>query len=90
MDNLRFGLAVALALVSLVLPEPGQHGALAREGQAKVVLGYVPYDGASWASLERHAQTLDIVAAQWVTIDACGNVGSHDDQTLKQFARDAG
>ena len=91
MDNLRFGLAVALALVSLVLPEPGQHGALARQGEPKVVLGYyVPYDGASWASLERHAQTLDIVAAQWVTIDACGNVGSRDDQTLKQFARARG
>ena len=24
---------------------------------------------------------------QWVTIDACGNLASHDDQTLKQLAR---
>ena len=35
-------------------------------------------------------QALDIVAAQWVTIDPCGNLGSRDDQTLKQFARGRG
>jgi len=30
---------------------------------------------------------IDIVAVQSVTIDACGGVGSSDDQTLKQFAQ---
>ena len=66
-------------------------GAQAREGQARLVVGYyVPYEGSSWASLEQHVQTLDIVAAQWVSIDACGNVGSSDDQTLKAFARERG
>ncbi|HET6315207.1 MAG TPA: glycosyl hydrolase family 18 protein, partial [Chloroflexota bacterium] len=41
----------------------------------------------SWASLQTHVHDLDIVAAQWVRIDACGNLGSTDDQTLKEFAR---
>src|SRR5207249_3808074 len=48
---------------------------------------YVAYDATSWASLAEHVDQLDIVAAQWVTIDACGNLASHDDQTLKQLAR---
>jgi spore germination protein len=52
------------------------------------VLGYyVPYDPTSWASFQENAQKIDAVGAQWVTIDACGNLTSHDDQTLKQFAR---
>src|SRR5919197_5148 len=52
------------------------------------VLGYyVPYDPSSWASLQEHARAIDAVGAQWVTIDACGNLASRDDQTLKQFAR---
>jgi spore germination protein YaaH len=55
------------------------------------VLGYyVPYDPASWASLEANAAQIDIVAAQWVTVDACGQLSSQDDQTLKQFARSQG
>lgn len=56
-----------------------------------VVLGYyVPYDPSSWASLEAHADRVNVVAAQWATVDACGGISSHDDQTLKQFARDHG
>ena len=52
-----------------------------------LVLGYyVPYDSTSWTSLEAHADQLDIVSAQWATIDACGGISSRDDQTLKQFA----
>jgi spore germination protein YaaH len=31
-----------------------------------------------------------MVAAQWVTVDACGNLGSRDDQTLKQLAQARG
>src|SRR5207245_2407550 len=54
----------------------------------RLVLGYyVPYDATSWASLVDHVDGLDIVAAQWVTIDACGNLASRDDQTLKQLAQ---
>src|SRR5215216_5384897 len=57
--------------------------------QQRVMLGYyVPYDSTSWTSIEAHADALDVVAAQWVTVDPCGNLGSTDDQTLKQFARD--
>jgi spore germination protein len=57
----------------------------------KLVVGYyVPYDPTSWASLSAHADRLNVVAAQWVTIDACGNLSSQDDQTLKQFARERG
>jgi spore germination protein YaaH len=56
-----------------------------------VFLGYyVPYDPTSWASLEAHIDQLDVVAAQWTTIDACGGLSSRDDQTLKQFAHDHG
>ena len=54
----------------------------------RIMLGYyVPYDPTSWASLEAHADALDIVAAQWVSVDPCGNLSSTDDQTLNQFAR---
>jgi spore germination protein YaaH len=64
------------------------HASLARDG---LVLGYyVPYDPTSWASLEAHPGQLDLVAAQWATIDGCGGLTSRDDQTLKQFARDHG
>jgi spore germination protein len=55
------------------------------------VLGYyVPYDPASWATVEAHADKIDVVAAQWVTVDACGRLTSQDNQTLKQFARSRG
>ena len=50
----------------------------------------MPYDPASWLSLESQAQSIDIVAAQWVTIDGCGRLASHDDQTVKHFARARG
>ena len=62
--------------------------AVAARAEPPLVLGYyVPYDSTSWFSLQAHADQLDVVAAQWVTIDGCGNLGSRDDQTLKQFAR---
>src|SRR5437016_2560007 len=78
--------AMCLALLLGVL-STGQAGA-ARQASARVVLGYyVPYDPASWASLAEHVDQLDMVAAQWVTIDGCGNLASSDDQTLKQLAR---
>ncbi|MDP8922184.1 MAG: glycosyl hydrolase family 18 protein [Chloroflexota bacterium] len=58
---------------------------------ARRVLGYyVTYDPTSWAALEANAAHLDDVAGQWVTIDACGQLGSRDDQTLKQFAQSRG
>jgi len=51
------------------------------------VLGYyVPYDSTSWESLVAQAASIDDVAAQWVTVDACGQLGSRDDHTLIQFA----
>jgi spore germination protein YaaH len=55
------------------------------------VLGYyVPYDSTSWDSLVAQAAFVDDVAAQWVTIDACGQLGSRDDRTLTQFAHEHG
>ena len=55
------------------------------------VLGYyVPYDPTSWESLTAQASLIDDVAVQWVTIDACGQIGSRDDRTLLQFARSRG
>ena len=68
-------------------PEPA---ALPLAGGRQVLAYYVPYDPTSWASLVAHPGTIDVVAAQWVTIDACGQVGSRDDQTLKQFAQARG
>jgi len=47
---------------------------------------YVPYDATSWQSLQAHPESIDTIAAQWVTIDACGNLSSREDDTLKQFA----
>lgn len=74
---------LCLMLVVLV-PFGGSSQAFAQHRQ---VLGYyVPYDPTSWASLQAHADALDFVATQWVTVDACGGLGSRDDQTLKQFA----
>src|SRR5205823_14940141 len=60
------------------------HGSQGR----RIVLGYyVPYDSSSWSSLVAHAEQLDVVAAQWVSIDSCGNIGARDEQTLKEFVR---
>lgn len=72
---------------------PAEHPATeARQASgSRLVLGYyVPYDAGSWASLEAHADQLDLVALQWATIDACGGLSSRDDQTLKAFARGRG
>jgi spore germination protein len=79
-------LLVVCVAWGLMLPTLG-----AAQPSNRLILGYyVPYDSTSWTSLEAHADKLDMVAAQWVTIDACGNLGSRDDQTLKQFARSRG
>jgi spore germination protein YaaH len=53
---------------------------------ARVIAYYVSYDPQAWASLEQHADELDLVDGQWVTITACGDLGSRDDETLRQFA----
>src|SRR5215469_12529358 len=61
------------------------------EPTRRLVLGYyVPYDATSWASLQAHVDQMDFVAAQWVTLDGCGNLGSRDDETLTRFARARG
>ncbi len=74
-------LVVLLAAISPVATSTSQPAAGRR------VLGYyVPYDPTSWSSLVANPEAIDVVAAQWVTIDACGQLGSRDDQTLKQFA----
>jgi spore germination protein YaaH len=78
----RLSLSLLLALICL-LP-PGSSAAAA--ASQRTVLGYyVPYDPTSWSSLQNHADALDFVAAQWVSVDACGGLTTHDDQTLKQF-----
>ncbi len=72
---------------ALLAVAPATVGAIAEK---RMFAYYVPYDPTSWASLQEHAGATDNVGAQWVTIDACGNIGSRDDQTLKQFARTQG
>jgi spore germination protein len=80
------GRAAWTALLGAVLLALGGHRADA--AARPLVLGYyVPYDAASWASLQAHADQIDLVAAQWVTVNACGSLGSSDDQTLKRFAQ---
>src|SRR5919202_819041 len=77
-------LAAGLVVAGSAAPAAGQQPA-----DHRLLLGYyVPYDSTSWFSLQAHADDLDIVAAQWVTIDGCGQLGSRDDQTLKRLARD--
>jgi spore germination protein YaaH len=85
-------LSPLVLLVVLTLLPPGQSAAQQPEPPSgRRVLGYyVPYDPSSWASLQANPLAIDYVAAQWVTIDACGQIGSRDDQTLKQFARSHG
>lgn len=71
--------------------EPERRPAGARPDARRLVLGYyVPYDTTSWASLQTQAASIDVVAVQWVTIDACGRLTSDDNQTLKQFAQAQG
>ena len=63
----------------------------AGQTERRVLLGYyVPYDPTSWASFRAQAENLDYVAAQWVTVDACGNLGSRDDRTLIAYASERG
>ena len=69
---------------------PGGVGAAGAPSSRRVLGYYVTYDPASWASLESQARLIDIVAARWVTVDACGRLTSSDDQTLKTFARSRG
>ena len=78
-----------LVLAGLLVLLPGSVAA-ERESRPRVLAYYVPYDPTSWASLEAHALELDIIGAQWVSIDACGNIGSHDDQTLNRLAQTRG
>jgi spore germination protein len=81
--------ALALLLIGTFAVGPVASAAAGGQPRDQLVLGYyVPYDSTSWFSLQAHADDLDMVAAQWVTIDACGNLGSRDDQTLKRLARD--
>ena len=71
-------------------PRPNEVTASPGAETRRVLAYYVPDDPASWASLEAHAGSIDIVAVQWVTVDACGRLASSDNQTLKRFARSRG
>src|SRR6267378_7953447 len=85
---MRLSLWLVLPLAVLVTLQPADRAHAAQEPPQRLVLGYyVPYDPASWASLAEHVDQLDMVAPQSVTIDACGNLASADDQTLKQLAQ---
>ena len=71
--------------IAAATPAPGQ------PTQGRRMLGYyVPYDPTSWESLAANVGSLDDVAAQWVTIDACGQLGSRDDRTIKQLVQARG
>ncbi|MBV9173961.1 MAG: hypothetical protein JOZ81_28185, partial [Chloroflexi bacterium] len=72
-------IGIGLLLAAGTQPASGSSG--------KMVLAYyVPYDATSWDSLQAHAAAIDVVAGQWVNADACGNLSSRDDETVKDFA----
>src|SRR5204863_4285048 len=78
-------LAVLLPISAAALPADGP---VSQASLGRRVLGYYgPGDPNSWTSLLANAQQIDIIAGHWLTIDACGNLTTRDDQTLKQFAR---
>jgi spore germination protein len=79
-------LGVLAALLALA---PGRLDAQSRPAP-RVLAYYVPYDPTSWASLQVNASAFDTIGAQWVNIDACGNIASRDDLTLRRFADDHG
>lgn len=84
---LRLGHAATWLTLLLATSHAGVRAASDQQPSGRLVLGYyVPYDATSWTSLAAHIDGLDLVAAQWVTIDACGNLASSDDQTLKRLA----
>jgi spore germination protein len=84
-------LILALATIEVPVRTGANESAAASAVASRRVLGYyLPEDPASWVSLETQAHLIDIVAGQWVKIDACGRLASRDDQTLNQFARSRG
>lgn len=70
-------------------PAPAPQKAAA-QAKRTVLAYYVPYDPTSWASFQARVSGLDYVAGQWVTVDACGNLGSRDNRTLISYAGDRG
>jgi spore germination protein YaaH len=79
---------VARAIVAVAMLVLGAGGPAHAQVQQRHVLGYyVPYDSTSWSAIEAHWSALSMLGAQWVTVDACGNLSSRDDQTLKRFAQ---
>src|SRR3954447_1582214 len=85
--TLGLGLLLAVLLpISAAAPPADVPAPQARPGRQ--VLGYYgPGDPNSWTSLPANAAQIDFLAGHWLTIDACGNLTTRDDQTLKQFAR---
>lgn len=81
---------VLLGLLAFLAGVPSTGGAALAQNGPLVVAYYVSWDPRSWHALEANADAIDVVAAQWVTVDPCGGIGSRDDQTLKQFARARG
>src|SRR5262249_50289335 len=77
-------LALLASLAVVLVPTTARNGRAA--SPLRVIAYYVSYDPQAWASLQQHADELDLVDGQWVTINACGDLGSRDDETLRQFA----
>lgn len=71
------------------LPPAADPPAPAAAGR-RVVGYYVPYDQTSWESFEARPRAVDVLAAQWVAIDACGQISTRDNQTVNRLARARG
>ncbi len=74
------------APLSIGPPQPSLIQRLGSSSKRVVLAYYVPYDPTSWASFQAQADALDYVDAQWVTVNACGSIGSRDDRTLIAYA----
>src|SRR5215207_3722791 len=74
--------ALSVLLLSGLMGPAAQPAGVPRH----VLAYYVPYDATSWQSLQAHPESIDTIAAQWVTVDACGNLSSREDDTVKEFA----
>src|SRR5215208_6223841 len=85
--TLLLGVLLAVLLPVSVAALPA-NAPVPQASPGRRVLGYYgPGDPTSWTSLQANAQAIDLIAGHWITIDACGNLASRDDQTLKQFAQ---
>jgi spore germination protein YaaH len=86
----RVRLAGELAAEQSVEASPARATVAPAASARRTLMYYVPGEVDSWWSLDAAWDAIDLVAGQWVEVDACGGLTSHDDQALKATARARG